>query len=48
MSHIDKPDGLGKGIPTLEGGTFLLVEPKVLSFKIQNTAQRIRNPTGIQ
>ena len=46
MRHNDEPDGLGKGIPTLEGGKFLLVESKVLSFKIQNTAQRTRNPTN--
>ena len=46
MSHIDEPDGLGKGILTLEGGKFLLVESKVLSFKIQNTAQRIWNATN--
>ena len=46
MRHNDEPDGLGKGIPTLEGGKFLLVESEVLSFKIRHTAQRIRNPTN--
>ena len=46
MSHIDEPDGPGKGIWILEGGKFLLVECGVLIFKIPNTAQGIRNPTN--
>ena len=46
MSHIEEPDGPGKGIRILEDGKCLLVESRVLGFKIWNTAQGIRNPTS--
>lgn len=45
MSHIEEPDGPGRGIRMLEGAKFLLVESPVLGFKIRNTAQGIWNPT---